>query len=91
MMPEVALKVIEDIPTPIKTDAGTVSSALLLDSETVSPPAGAFLVSVTVQVLAAEDPRLVGLQLTADSAADETRLRVAVRETPLRVAVTIAL
>ena len=68
-----------------------MSSALLSVNETAVPPAGAFLDSVTVQVLTAEDPRVVGLQLSVERATGETRLIVAVCETPLRVAVTVAL
>ena len=90
-MPEVALKVAVVDPTPTVTDGGTVSRALLSANETTVPPTGALLVSVTVQVLVAEEPRLVGLQLSADRATGATRLIVAVCETPLSEAVTTAL
>ena len=60
------------------TDAGTVSSALLLDSDTEEPPVGAALVKVTVQLLAALEFRLVGLQLSVDTSTGATRLTAAV-------------
>ena len=60
----VALKVAVLEPAATVTDAGVVSSALLLESPTAVPPVGAALVRVTVQVLVALDARLVGLQAT---------------------------
>ena len=64
--------------TATVTDAGTVRSALLLESETAEPPVGAALVSVTVQVLVALEFRLVGLQLSVDTRTGATRVTVAV-------------
>jgi hypothetical protein len=48
-------------------DAGTLSVLFVLVSVTLAPPAGAALVSVTVQVLDAFGPRLVGLQATDET------------------------
>ena len=72
------------------TDAGTVSRALLSDTVTVVAALGAFD-RVTVQVLLAEEFRLVGEQASDVSVPGATKLMVAVCETPLRVAVTVAL
>jgi hypothetical protein len=72
-------------------EAGTVSNALLLASVTVDPPTGAVCVSVTVQLLTALCPRLVGLHTTPDTSTGATRLSVAVCELAPSVAVTVAL
>ena len=72
------------------TDVGTVSTELLSDNVTVTPPAGATLVRVTVQVLEALGPRLAG-QTNEDTSTDATRLTVAFAELALYVAVTVAL
>jgi hypothetical protein len=72
-------------------EAGTVSNALLLASVTVDPPAGAVCVSVTVQLLTALCPRLVGLHTTPETITGANRLIVAVCELAARVAVTVAL
>jgi hypothetical protein len=80
-------------PSGTVIDAGTVATAvLLLENETTAPPAGAFAVSVTVAD--DEDPpcTLAGLRLTLSrvavgaGGAGAVTVRVAVRETPLRVA-----
>ena len=78
-------------PAATVTDVGVVSSALLLDSPTGVPPVGAALVRVTVQVLAALFPRLVGLHASEDKTTEATRFTVALCETVLSVAVTVAL
>lgn len=74
--------------------AGTGSSALLLDSDTTVPPLGATLPSVTVHVVAAPEFKLLGLHASEDRvtcATGATKLTVAVRDSPLRVAVRVAL
>ncbi len=78
-------------PAATVTDNGTVSAALLLASVTLEPPAGAVWVSVTVQVLTALCPRLVGLQATPETRTGASRLMAAVCELMPRVAVTVAL
>jgi hypothetical protein len=91
LLDAVALKVAVLAPAAIVTDAGTVSKALLLASVTVDPPVGAALLRVTVHVLTPLGPRLVGLQVTPDSAPAASRLRTAVCVLPPNVAVTVAL
>jgi hypothetical protein len=91
LAPAVALNVAVVTPAATVTDAGTVSSALLLPSVTLEPPAGAVCVKVTVQVLTALCPRLVGLQASVDTNTGATRLMVAVCELVPSVAVTVAL
>ena len=86
----VALKVAVAAPAATVTDAGTVSRMLLLASVTLAPPAGAVWVSVTVHVLTALCPRLVGLQATPETCTGASRLTDAVCELLPRVAVTVA-
>ena len=78
-------------PAATVTVPGTVSKALLLPSVTLDPPAGAVCVNVTVHVLTALCPRLVGLQATPDTSTGATRLIAAVFELVPSVAVTVAL
>ena len=78
-------------PAATVTAAGTVSEALLLASVTLEPPAGAVCVSVTVQVLTALCPKLVGLHATPDTSTGATRPIAAFCELLPRVAVTVAL
>jgi hypothetical protein len=73
------------------TDAGTVSAALLLESETVLPPLGAASFRVMVQVVAAPALTLAGLQASTVTTAGSTRLRVVVSKVPFRVALMVAL
>ena len=63
----VALKLAAVAPEATVADAGTASAALLLESATTTPPAGAAPVSVTVQALDAFGPRLAGVQLNPDT------------------------
>ena len=85
-----ALKVAVVAPVATVTDGGTASEALLLASETLEPPVGAGWVSVTVHILTALCPRLVGLQATPETKTGASRLIVAVCELLPRVAVTVA-
>ena len=87
----VALKLAVVAPEATVTEAGTVSKALLLARVTVDPPAGAVCVKVTVQLLTALCPRLVGLHTTPDTSTGASKLIVAVCELPPSVAVTVAL
>jgi hypothetical protein len=64
-------------PEATVTEAGVVSSELLSDSVTVVLPVAALL-NVTVQVLAALEPRVVGLQASEESVTADARLMVAV-------------
>ena len=67
MAPLVAENVFEVDPAATVSDVGTVNRALLLDNDTVVPPDGAAWFRVTVQVLEALDPRLAGLQESAET------------------------
>ena len=87
----VALNVAVVAATATMTDAGTVRVVLVLVSVTDAPPVGATLVRVTVQVLEAFRPRLVGLHASEDTRTGATRLIVAFAEVLLYVAVTVAL
>jgi hypothetical protein len=87
----VALNVAVVAPAATTTDTGTLSEALLLPSVTLEPPAGATCVNVTVHVLTALCPRLVGLHARVDTSADATRLMLAVCELLPKVAITVAL
>jgi hypothetical protein len=87
----VALNVAVVAPAATVTVPGTVSNALLLPSVTLEPPVGAVCVKVTVHVLTALCPRLVGLHARVDINIGATRLIVAVFELVPSVAVTVAL
>lgn len=76
----VALKVVEVDPAPTMAEVGAVSVALLLDKDTVTPPVGATLLRVIVQVLEALGPKVVGLQANEDIRTGTTRLMVALPE-----------
>ena len=65
--PVVALNVAVKEPAATATEAGTVSTAALLDKATLAPPAGAATVNVMVQVAEAFGPRLTGLQLSEET------------------------
>ena len=76
----VALNVAEVAAAATVTDAGTVSVALVLVRMMAAPPVGAGWVRVTVHVLEAFGPRLVGLQTSDETSTDATRLMVALAE-----------
>ena len=71
--------------------AGTGRSELLLLMPTPVPPEGAALLKVTVQVVAPPLFNDVGAQERLLNVTGAVRLMVAVLETPLRVAVRVAL
>jgi hypothetical protein len=75
-----ALKVAVVAAANTVTDAGTLRVALVLVIVTLAPPAGAALVRVTVQVVDALAPRLVGLQASEDTRVEAARLTVALAE-----------
>lgn len=72
------------------TEAGAAKSVLLLESDTVEPPAGADWLSVTVHVLDVLCPRLVGLHAKLETRTGATRLILAVCELLPSVAATVA-
>ena len=74
-----------------ETEVGVVRAELVSEIATVTPPAGAALLSVTVQVLDAFGPRLLGLHASDETSVEAVRLTVALAELPLYVAVTVAL
>jgi hypothetical protein len=90
IVPAAAVKVADLAPAATVTEAGVVSSALLLDKETVAPPVAAGLFKATVHVLVAPEAMLVGLQAKYERADGPMRFSVAVLETPLSEAVTEA-
>src|SRR5437879_5013684 len=81
-------------PAATVTLAGTVATVgLLLDNVTMAPPVGATAVKVTVPVLGAPPPRLVGLTVTEDrvgAAAAGLTVSATVRETAPRVPVIVS-
>jgi hypothetical protein len=87
----VALNVAVDAAAATVTVAGTVSVVLVFVSVTNAPPAGATLVSVTVQVLEAFGPRFAGLHVSVDTSTGATRLTVVFAELLLYVAVMAVL
>jgi hypothetical protein len=87
----VALKVAVVAVAATVTDVGTVSVALVFVSVTTAPPVGAACVKVTVHMLEAFGPRLVGLHASIDTCTGANRLIVAFAELLLYVAVIVAL
>ena len=90
MAPAVAVKeaVVEAAGTV--TEAATGRRELLLARATVEPPEGAALERVTVQEVAPLEFSEVGVQDSEETTTAATRLRVAVWDWPLRVAVMTA-
>ena len=84
------VKVAEDLPEATVTDAGTVAELLLLDSLTTKPPDGAAAVRVAVPIADAPPTTLAGATFTETSVGGLI-VRVAFTDTPLRVAVIVAL
>src|ERR1035441_3619863 len=87
IVPAVAVKFAVVDPAATVTDPGTVSAAVLLDSDTVPPPV---FVSVTVQVLAPPVPSVDGVHDTALTVTAAARAMDAVREVPFMDAVSVA-
>ena len=89
----VAVKAALMAPDGTNTEAGTVRAARLLDRDTLLPPAGAALESVTVQSVEAEAVRLV-LSHCRDVicvGAGATSEMLAVLLAAFRLAVTLAI
>ena len=79
----VAVKVAVEAAAATVTDVHTVSVLLVFVTVTAAPPAGAALLSVTVQVLDEFGPRLVGLHTSEETTVAAVRLMVALAELPL--------
>jgi hypothetical protein len=73
-LPALANTIALAAPAFTVTVAGTVKAALLLDSVTRAPPAGATLLRVIVQLLRAFEASVVGLHTTDESTEALTRL-----------------
>jgi len=79
----VALKLTQVAAAATVTDAGTVSVEFVLVRVTIAPLVGAGWVRVTVQVLEALDPRVVGLQTNEEASTGAASVMVALAEAPL--------
>lgn len=90
MIPAVTENVFVVAPAGTVTEAGTVRSALSLDSETVAPPAGAGEDRVIVQVDMPPLARLVSVHPSDVNADAGVSVKFACSELALYVAVTIA-
>jgi hypothetical protein len=79
------LKVAVVLPAATVTDTGTMAEALLLASDTETPPVGAAVLKVTVPLTAVPPVMLVGFTLTEESATlvEGVTVRAAVWLTPL--------
>ena len=89
-VPEEAVKPPFDTPAAIVTDAGTVSAALLSDTATVTPPAGAACDKVTVQPVLPPDATVAGEHTSADTVTGGgVTVTDAVAELPFNFAVTV--
>jgi hypothetical protein len=92
MIPAVAEKVAEVAPDATVTDPlSTGRSVLLLASDIRTPPAGAAVLKLTVHVVAASGISVVGVHASDCGVGSATRLIVTDFDTPLRVAVSVAL
>jgi hypothetical protein len=80
MVAVVAVKVAEADAAGTVTDGGTERVVLVLVIVTFTPPAGAGLDNVTVQVPVEFDPRLVGLQVSEVTRTGATRETAALAE-----------
>ena len=76
----VTVKFAEVAAAATVTEAGTVRVALEFDRVTLAPPVGAAWVKVTVQVLEAFGPRLLGLQASEETRTDAARFTVVLAE-----------
>lgn len=85
------MKVAEVLLAGTVANVGTGSDALLLESVTALPPDGAPWLRVIVQVVAAPELTLVGLQATAETSVGATKPKVVVCKAPFKVALTLAL
>ena len=78
------------LPAATVTGVATRRAKLLALTATAAPPDAAALVSVTVHVLLAAEPRLAGLQASQATLTGATKETDADAEVALYVAVTVA-
>jgi hypothetical protein len=90
-LPAVAVKTAVVEPAVTVTESGATRRVLLLDIETVAPPLGAALESVTVQLVLPPAPNVVGLQAKAETKTGATRLMLVLCDWPFRAARMVAL
>jgi hypothetical protein len=76
MVPAVAVKFADEDPAGTVTEPGTLSIPLLLESDTIAPPARAGCAKATVQVEVVAELRMVGLHVTLRRAVGRTTDRV---------------
>jgi len=86
----VAGNVAEELPAITVTEGGTVRSALLTETETVTPPEGATLLRATVQLVVAPNDIVAGEQLRVAGTVGATRAIEALTVVLLRMAVNTA-
>ena len=82
-VPALAVKVPEELAAGTVTETGMVREELLSESATVIPPEGAAADNVTVQVLEALGPRVVGAQTSEETRTAAERVMLALAELPL--------
>ena len=70
-------------PAAIATGEGALSTLLVTDTTTPAPPAAAFFVNVTVQVLEVDGPNVAGTQTSEETSTGATRPMVALAELSL--------
>jgi hypothetical protein len=68
------------VPVATTTDKGAERTPLTIETPTLAPPASAFLVNVTVQVLDALGARVAGAQSSEETNTGATRLIVSLAE-----------
>lgn len=90
-VPAVAVKFAVVLFACTVTEVGTGRAELLLDSPTTLPPAGAGWLSVTLQLVLAPEPTVVGLHIRFETTAGSTKVNIVVCRVPFRAAVTVAL
>ena len=91
MAAAVALNVAVVVPAATVTDAGTVSSVSLLDSEMAVPPMGAAPFSVAVHDTIWPPARLPVVHKAIEERAGPNKLIVVVLDPPFHVPVKVAL
>lgn len=89
-VPAVAVKVAVVLPATTVTETGTERAVLLSEIATASPPVGAILFRVTVQVVAEPSDTVAGEQLSVDGTVGPTRLNVALAVALFRLTVNVA-